>query len=263
MIHDFTDHAKILDVAIRIAKEDGISIPSNANLEAKSFAGASNYFLIDLYDRPLYKINIKRIKKYLDRNTEMGDTTGQSNLQAKCEQSLNKDTDRALDLDGPSVNAGPFYKINTDGFLCSDWLNDLQAAEKTKALGYIIALHHELDGKLISELLDNDENCLLKVIDANENQQTPLELAAVGIYSLYLEPQELYFGSKEVADAFSLKLIGLLECLDLVRVISGVNYLNLEAINPEHADSNYTNEMQELIALYHSFLPKNAGLMRL
>lgn len=263
MIHDFTNHAMILDVAIRIAKEDGISIPSNANLEAKSFAGVSNYFLIDSRDRPLYKINITRIKKYLDRNTEVGDTTGQSNLQSKCEQPLSKDTDRSLDLDGPSVNIGALYKINTDGFLCSDWLNDLQVAEKTKALDYIIALHRELDGKLISELLDNDENCLLKVIDAYGNQQTPLELVTTRIYSFYLEPQELYFGSKEAADAFSLKLIGLLECLDLVKVISGVNYLNLEAINPEHADSNYTNEMQELIALYHSFLPKNAGLVRL
>lgn len=163
----------------------------------------------------------------------------------------------------PTLQGEQLYQINSDDFFVCDWLKKLETSKRAAAIEYILRLHHELDKKFITELSDENDNCLLDTLSVGEIERVAKFLSHKQIKSFYLDSQKLLFASKHGADAFSLKLRGIYRCLNIITEISGIDHLNLEALDPEECDkTEYTNQMEELIATYYSLFPRRIGTVR-
>jgi len=73
-VHDFSDSNKILDIAIDLAKADGIQLPDRDSLRSKSFLGTSNYFIIDSSGTTIHQVKVARIKRILSTQVSIAET---------------------------------------------------------------------------------------------------------------------------------------------------------------------------------------------
>jgi len=163
----------------------------------------------------------------------------------------------------PTLQGEQLYQINSDDFFVCDWLKKLETSKRAAAIEYILRLHYELDKKFITELSDENDNCLLDTLSVGEIERVAIFLSHKQIKSFYLDSQKLLFASKVGADAFSLKLRGIYSYLNIISEISGVDHLNLELLDPKECDKNeYTNEMEGLLSTYYSLFPRETGAVR-
>jgi hypothetical protein len=263
MVHDLRDQDKILGIAIQIAKNDGVILPSIDNLVLKSFAGIHNFFIIDLNDRIIHQVNIKRIKNYLDKDDRAKELQSKAVLDEHSSELCDTIQDKLKNQESSYNSSGPLYKINSKGFCCDEIFMKLTEEGRAKAIEYLIVLQNEIGEILIDELLDEDDNCLLDIMDSENPEEASKAIAKQSISSFHIKQNEFYFTSREAADKLSDKLKGILSSLNIIQKLDGSDYLHLGAINPEPSEEGYYMiEMEDLLATYYSFLPSMAGLVR-
>lgn len=230
----YGDLETLLDLAVGLAKGDGIALPDKKELRTRSFIGTDHYWIQNDKERCLYKIPVKRIKAIIDESNRLKD----DKKIEKAEAEIDEKRQSVFSSRTPSV-----LQIKTQKFCVADELEGLEKDKKTRALNYILSLNKEINCSLIDDDFwvfrsrgeAESEEGEARLINPDKIRSMDSDSIAGFVNQnfvseLWIKEQIFFFTEESKAMEASQKLLEILRLLEIIKTDDGRDYLDLSSL---------------------------------
>lgn len=230
----YGDPETLLDLAVGLAKGDGIALPDKKELRSRSFIGTDHYWIQNDKERCLYKIPVKRIKAIIGESNRLKADEKTEKVEAK------KDGKRQSVF---SAQASSVLQIKTQKFCVADELEGLEKDKKIRALNYILSLNKEINCSLIDDDFwvfrsrgeAESEEGQARLINPDKIRSMDSESIAGFVdknfvSELWIKEQIFFFTEESKAMEASQKLLEILRLLEIIKTDDGRDYLGLSSL---------------------------------
>lgn len=256
----YGDPETLLDLAVDLAKGDGIVLPDKKELRSRSFIGTDHYWIQNDEDRCLYKIKVKRIKAIINEGNRSKTAENTKKVEAKKddkEQSIFSDQ-------APSV-----LQIKTQKFCVADELESLERDKKIKVLNYIFALNKEINCSLVDDVFwvfrsrgeaesEEGEARLISPdkISSMDSKSIAEFVDKNFVSELWIKEQIFFFTEESKAMKASQKFLEILRLLEIIKTDKGRDYLDLSSVrNCIEEVHDFNRRTLKWMDIYSSLFP--------
>ena len=251
----YGDSESLLELAVALAKEDGIKLPAKEQLRLRSFLGTENYWIQNNKEQCLCKVSTNRIKAAIQRRSEV--------------EAAHLEGDKEERRGGILCDQPEFVlRLRTKSFCIADELETIPVDEKVRALEYIFDLNKEIGYGLIGDVWsyqsrEDARSCIKSGSLLSRAEIQGMNPRGFTCYignkflsEFWIKEQEFFFVDAEKANEASQKFLEIPRLLGVIKTESQRDYLSLSRIH-ESLDNDEDLEWtaSRWLNIYPSLLP--------